>query len=77
MDFLGNLHRQFARRAENQHLHGFQIGIGFLNRGNGERGGFAGAGLRLADDIAPAHQHGNGLGLDGRGLLEAHFFNGF
>jgi hypothetical protein len=41
-----------------------------------ERRRLAGAGLRLADDVLARHQHGNGLGLDGRGLFEAQFING-
>ena len=31
---------------------------------------------RLADDIASAHENGNGLGLDGCGLFKAELVNG-
>ena len=51
--------------------------IDLLDGRRRERGGLAGAGLRLADDVLALHQHGDGFGLDGRGLLEAELVNGF
>ncbi len=77
VDFLGHLHGQFACGAENEHLHRPLAHVGFLNGGNGEGRRFAGAGLRLADDIVPLHEHRNGLGLNGRGLLEAELVDAF
>ena len=53
-----------------------RLRVGLFDGGNGERGGLAGAGLRLADDVASGHQDGNGLRLDGRGLFKAEFVNG-
>ena len=38
-------------------------------------GGFAGAGLRAADDIAPVEDQRYGAELDGRGLDVAHGFH--
>jgi hypothetical protein len=39
-----------------------------LQYGEGKSGGFTGAGLRLANDIATGDHHGNYGGLDGHGL---------
>ncbi len=49
-----------------------RAGIDELDGGDAEGGGLAGAGLRLADDVGAAEQHGDGRGLDRRGFLEAH-----
>ena len=53
------------------------MGIDFFNGRHAERGGFAGAGLGLADDIAAGQQHWDGFGLNRRGLLKAQFIDGF
>ena len=53
-----------------------RLRVGLLDGGNGERGGLAGAGLRLADDVLALHQDGDGRGLDRRGLFKAQFING-
>ena len=76
MDFLGNLHGQFARGAKDEDLHGALPRIDFFDGGNGEGGRFAGARLRLADDVAALHEERDGFGLDGRGLFEAEFIDG-
>ena len=76
VDLLRHLHGQFARRAKDEHLHGAQIGIGFLDGGNGECGGLAGPGLGLAHHVLARHQDRNGRGLNRRGLFKAKFFNG-
>src|SRR3569833_2121000 len=76
VDFFGDLPGEFARGAENKNLYKALRGIGFFNGGNGERGGFAGAGLGLADDIRALDERRDGLGLNGRGLFETEFING-
>ena len=77
VDFLRHLHGQLARRAQDEHLHRAQVGVGLLDGGNGERGGLAGAGLGLADHVLARHEDRDGGGLDRRALLKAQFINGF
>ena len=66
-----NLARQFARRAQHQHAAGFVLerariaGEAMQDRQRESRG-FAGSGLRDADDIAARHHGRDGLRLDRR-----------
>ena len=73
VDFAGDLGREFAGGAKDEDLDGRKRGVGLLDGGNGEGGGFSGAGLGLPDDITSGEQHGNGGGLDGGSFLEAEF----
>ena len=68
-DFFRDLHGQFARGAEDQHLRGAQIAIHLLDRRDGEGRGFSRARLRLPDDIVSSEQDRDGGGLNRRGLL--------
>jgi hypothetical protein len=77
MHLLRNLDGQFAGGAENQNLDGAQGGINLFNGGHGEGGRFARAGLGLADHVKTLHHQRDGLGLNGRGLLEAELADGF
>jgi len=63
---LGNLDRQLARRRQNQGLRFGQRQIDFLQQGQGERGGLAGAGLRLAKHVQPCQQRRNAGRLNRR-----------
>ncbi len=76
VDFLRDLHRQFARRAKDEHLRLAFLRIHLFNRGHRKRRGLAGAGLRLAHDVTALLEYGNGLGLNGRGLFKAEFVDG-
>jgi len=49
---LGVLYGEFARGAEDEHLHGLYVRIGALDRGDGKGGRFTGTGRGLANDIA-------------------------
>ena len=71
-NFFRDLHGELARRAKDQHLRRAETGVDHLNRRNAERGGLAGAGLRLADDVRAFEQDGNGRGLNGRSFFKAH-----
>jgi hypothetical protein len=77
VDLLGNLDGQLACRAQDQNLDLPQVGVNLLDRRDGERGGFAGAGLGLADHVLAREQNGDGLRLDGRCLFKPQFINGF
>jgi hypothetical protein len=55
VDLLGDLHGQFAGRAQDQHLDGVLLRVGHLDRRDGKGGGLAGAGLGLADHILALH----------------------
>jgi hypothetical protein len=68
---LGDLDAQLARRREHQRLHLRAPRIDVLEQRQAERGGLAGAGLRLADHVAPGEQRGDRLLLDRRGLVVA------
>ena len=73
---LGDLYRELAGRAQDQHLHRPDMGIDPLDRRQGERRRLAGPGRRLAHDVA-ARQHGRNHGRLDRGcLLEAHLCDG-
>ena len=63
-----DLDREFPRRAEDEDFDGFAAGNSGegLNDGDGEREGFAGAGLCGGDHVAAFQQWRNRLGLDGR-----------
>ena len=63
---LGNLDRQFARRRQDQRLRLGQFDVDLFHQGQGEGCGLAGAGLRLADQVAALQQDGDAFGLDGR-----------
>jgi len=76
-DFVAGLHGELARWAENQHL-GFAPagGINFFNGRDAERGRFARARLRMADDIPAGKNHWNTRRLDTGGLFKAHLLHG-
>ena len=76
VDLLGNLDGQFARGAEDEHLGVAPGHIHFFDGRRGERHRLARPGLRLAGHILALHQEGDGLRLDGRGLLEAELADG-
>jgi hypothetical protein len=69
---LGDLDAQLARRREHQRLDVVVARIGELDHRQPERRGLAGAGLRLADDVAALEQHRDRLLLDRAGRLVAH-----
>ena len=71
---LGDLHRQLARRRQDDRLGVALAGVDALDQGDAEGGGLAGAGEGLGDDVFALEQRRDGLGLHGRGLLEAHVF---
>jgi hypothetical protein len=76
VDLRADLHGQFARRAEDQHLRAAVSRVSELDgrQAKGER--FARAGLALAHDVTPGEGDWDGLGLDGGGLLKALGLNG-
>jgi len=49
----------------------------FLDCRDGECGGFAGAGLGLANDVLSLHEDRDGFGLNRSGLLETKVIDGF
>ena len=70
---FGDLRRQFARRRQYQHaarsgLFHDRIGGQPVQRGEGECGGLAGAGLCNAEQVAPFHQGGDRLTLNRGGV---------
>ena len=69
LDFGIDLNGQLARGDEDDGLCG-EAFDGFLKDGNGERGGFSGAGAGLAEDIDP-FQRGESAILNFRGGHEA------
>ena len=73
---LRDLHGQLPRRAEDQHLRPANGYVHALDRRDGKCRGLARAGLRKPDDVGAGEELGNGLGLDRRRLLEAHFGDG-
>ena len=73
---LRHLHRQLARRAEDQHLHRALLRVHALDRRDGEGRGLAGAGRGLPDDVAAGQDRRDDCGLDGRSLLEAQLVHG-
>lgn len=77
VDFFSNLNGEFAGWAEDDGLDGAEVWIDFFDGRDGEGGGFAGAGLGLADDVAAGEERGDGFGLDGRSFFEAELVDGF
>ena len=75
-DLLGDLDGKFARGAEDDDLGGGEGGVNALDGGDGEGGGFAGAGLGLADDVRAGEEGRDGGGLDWGGLLEPDLVDG-
>jgi hypothetical protein len=69
---LGDLDAELARRREDEGLDVGVVGIDELDHGQPERGGLAGAGLRLSDDVPALEQHRDRLLLDGAGRLVSH-----
>ena len=74
---LRHLHREFARRAQNQHLHCADLRIHFLDRRNRKRDRLARPRRRLADDVATRHDRRNDRRLNRRSLLKSHLVDGF
>ena len=82
IDLLGELarrrHDEHARAAAHRHgaaagaLHARQR----AHRGQQERGGLAGSGLRGGEQVAPCQHLGDGTRLDGRGVLVAEVLDG-
>ena len=83
-NLLGHLVGQLTRGQQHQGAHGVtggRCGTALvleqaLQQGQRERRGLAGAGLGSAHDVLPCEDHGNGLLLDGRHGLVAHFGHG-
>ena len=63
---FGNLNRQLARRHEHQRLRRLLLQVDARKDRQGEGGSLAGAGLRLADHVAPGEQVRDGCRLDRR-----------
>ena len=74
---LGDLHRQFARWAEDQHLNDAARGVDALDGRDREGRGLARARGGLTHDITAGQGHRNHGGLDRRGLLKPHLGDGF
>ena len=55
---------QFAGGFQDQAAAPGLVVVEERQNGQGERGGFAGAGLGAADDVAPLHDQGNGAHLN-------------
>jgi len=68
---LGDLYGQLARGAEHEAARAFVGGAGrggeAMENGGGEGGGFAGAGLGTAENVAAGQDMRNRLDLNGRG----------
>ena len=83
-NLLGHLVGQLTRGQQHQGAHGVtggRCGTALvleqaLQQGQRERRGLAGAGLGSAHNVLPCEDHGNGLLLDGRHGLVAHFGHG-
>jgi hypothetical protein len=71
LERFGHLDREFARGREHQHLGRAHLHVDAREQWQRERSGLAGAGLRLAEQVAPFEQRWNGAGLDGRRDLVA------
>ena len=65
---LRDLDAELARGREHEHLDVLGRLVDLLDGRQPEGRGLAAAGLRLADDVAAAHDHRDGLDLDRRGL---------
>ncbi|MPN20599.1 hypothetical protein SDC9_167978 [bioreactor metagenome] len=71
LERLADLQGELAGGGEHQCLRGLLVHVEVFEDRQREGGGLAGAGLRLADDIASGQQRGNGRHLNGRGGLIA------
>ena len=71
-----NLHGQFPRGTQGQHLDGALIRINALQGRNGKRKRFAGTGMGKPHNIRPSDGRGNGLFLDGGRGVEAENLDG-
>ena len=69
-DDLLYLLRKLPGRGKNECLGSFDTKVELLENGNGEGGGFAGAGLGLCDDIMTLHHGDDSTLLDGGRSLE-------
>ena len=77
MDFLADLHGQFAGGAEHEDLRFVAINIDEIERRQAKGGRLTRACLREADDIFTRKRDRYGLGLNGRGRLIAETFDAF
>ena len=66
LEGLGNLDREFAGGSEHQHLRVALGEVDLVEGGQGEGGGFAGAGLGFAENVVAGEQERNAGGLDRR-----------
>ena len=64
LECFGNLDRQFARWREYERLRLGLVQVELVQDRQGKRGGLAGAGLRLAEDVLAGQQVRNRLRLD-------------
>ena len=78
VDGLGDLDREFAGGDEDEGLRGgaagvrgTRVGVQALQQRQGERGGLAGSGRGLPDDVTAGEQRGDRLALDRGRLLVA------
>src|SRR5690242_2540940 len=71
-EHAGDLGGQLARGHEDERLQCALARVNALEQRQAEGDGLAGAGARLADDIAPAQQRRDGPRLDERRRLDAH-----
>jgi hypothetical protein len=84
LDLLGHLVGQFARGQQHQRAHRMarrRCGAVFVleqpvQQGQREGGGLSGSGLGGPHHVLTRHDDGNGLGLDRRHGLVAHFGHG-
>ena len=76
VDFLADLHREFAGRAEDQDLRVALFDVEFREGGKRESGGFPGAGGGQADQVLAQQGGGDAHRLDGRRALVTESFNG-
>ena len=68
---LRDLDAQLARRRQDQRLRVGVVGVDEVDHRQAERGGLAGAGLRLADHVPAGEQLGDRLLLDRAGRFVA------
>ena len=77
VDGFRHLDGQLPRRRQNQRLHGPLLRIDRLDDGQAKRGGLAGAGLSLCDDVPAGEKGRDGRGLNRRRLFVPDVFDGF
>jgi hypothetical protein len=75
-DLLGHLHGEFARRAEDEHLHGARFGSTRSMAGMAKAAVLPEPVEDWPTTSRPCQDDGNHRGLDGRGFLEAHLVHG-